>query len=150
MKFELVGEVVLKPFCTGVFELAEDVLIILRDKNGVQRFEINKGFKTDMGSIPRIFRRWFPYIGNQYLSACYLLHDALFATQGHLHELSKETVDELLFNMITNTPTNVKRWKVNCIWKAVDWFGWNAWNTFDIFDKEAIREKHLKHTWSEK
>lgn len=150
MKYEIVGEVLLKPIRDGWFELAEDVLIIKHDKYGSQRFDISKGFVTDMGSIPRIFRRWFPYIGNQYLSASYLLHDVLFATQSHCHDLTKKTVDNILWEMITTLPTGVAEWKVNCIWKAVDWFGWGPWEDFDHYDQIAIAEKQLTHTWTDK
>lgn len=146
-QYAITGEVKLKPFKKGFFQLAEDIQVKRTTEAGVERFDVSAGFITDMGSVPRIFRRWFPYIGNQSLSACYILHDALYATQDHCHALSKQRVDEILWEMITFLPTGVAKWKIGLIWKAVDWFGWAPWDTFDQYDRIAIRNKELEHRW---
>ena len=146
--YKIIGEVLLKPYKEGVFELAEDFIVIRSSLSGVERFTVKAGLKTDMGSVPRILRRWFPYIGNQALSASYVLHDALYATQSHCHDLSKQTVDDILWEMITFLPSGVAKWKVGLIWSAVDWFGWPAWDSYTGDDWEAITQKQLNHRWA--
>lgn len=150
-QFLIEGEISLNPFKDGLFKLDDDVTIVaVLEKGSVQRFTIKAGFITDMGSIPRIVRRWFPYIGNQYLAACYLLHDCIYATNGHLHDFSQVFADELLYEMLQKLPTGVSQWKAWCIYSAVDWFGDGPWSTYDEYDKQAIKNKELVTSWRDK
>lgn len=147
-KYKIIGEILLIPAGKDKFEIAEDLIIKVKDSSaGTIKFTLKKGFITDMGSIPRIVRGWFPHIGNKYLAVCYLLHDYLFATQGHLHSFSKQFVDDLLYDMMINLPTNVSSWKVSCIWFAVDKFGWGAWNDFTTNDYKAIDNNLIQVEW---
>lgn len=148
-KFEILGEVLLKPYANELFELAEDVIVIAHSKKfGIIRFTLKAGFITDLGSVPKILQYWFPYTGNQYLAVSYALHDILHSTQSHLHSFSKDFVDELLYEMVLVLPTGVSDFKASCIYKAVTWFGTNAWDTFDGYDLEAIDKGLLKVDWS--
>lgn len=139
----LIGKLVIEPYEVGLFKLHDDVSVVLSSDFST-KITVKSGFLTDMGSVPQFLRNLFPYVGNQYLASCYLIHDALYATQGSCHDLSKEFVDELLYFMIRVFPTEISDWKAWCIFKAVSWFGKSAWNNFDKNDKEAIQKKQLQ------
>lgn len=150
-RFTMIGEVLVKPYDNELFELAEDVSVKAHSATfGVLTIHLKKGFIFDFGSVPRLVRKWFPYIGNQYLALCYAIHDLLYSTQSYLHSFSKETVDDLLHEMILKLPTGIGEWKASCIYYAVDICGSKAWNEFDDFDKLAIKNNLLTTSWSKK
>lgn len=150
-KFEIHGDVLLRPFDVDIFEVANDVKVrAYLDKGGVIDFTIKAGYRSDLGSIPKTLQNWFPYMGNEELTACYLTHDILYSTQSHLHEFSKEFVDDLLCEMIKKLDTKVSSWKASCIWFAVDMFGSTPWNEFDENDYHAINNELLIVKWGDK
>lgn len=152
-KFEILGKVLLKPFDTDLFELAEDVAIkCFSEKYGVLTIRIKAGFKTDLASIPL----WAQIVtglrsrGNPYWTAAMVCHDFAYASQSHLHSFSKDFVDDLLLEMILTLPTGVSDFKASCIYEAVHWLGDNAWKNFDEYDVETAEKGLGSMGWSDK
>lgn len=78
------------------------------------------GFKTDFASIPRLFWRILPPIGEYGKAA--VVHDFLYASQTG----SREWCDGVFLEAMT--VLNVPAWKRYAMYHAVRFFGWLAWN----------------------
>jgi hypothetical protein len=128
--------VLLKPYDAGLFTLPQKVQVDISVLGkGVLTITVEEGFKTDMGSVPRIVRSWINYIGTEEQALCYLVHDALYAGSAKLHDFSQEFCDDLLYKMMQyfDVQTPIKRW---LIYTAVETFGEVAfespdWDTCD-------------------
>lgn len=151
IKFELIGDIKVSPYDKENFELLEDFTIIRYDV-GKMIFTIRQGFVFDFASVPHFVQSitTISQNGNKYYSACALLHDALYATQGHLHDFSKEWVDDNFKKMLDFLPTNTNKIERYLIWKAVDLFGNGPWSTFDDNDLCAIKNNQLSIDWIDK
>ncbi len=129
----------LAPSASGLFTLAEDCIVEISTDTGTIVIDIEAGFLTDMGSVPRWVRGWIDYIGSQDQAVCYLVHDALYGTQEH--QWSKEWADELLYEMMgyLGCQSRLKRW---LIYTAVDIGGWSAWDSYPKINKGKVRASH--------
>ena len=134
----------LRPNGAGLFSLGSECCVEVETDSGVITIYVGEGFLTDMGSVPRWIRGWIDYIGSQDQAMCYLVHDALYGTQGRDHQWSKPFVDELFYDMMCylGTQNAIKRW---LIYTAVDAGGWSAWEDFsgtDVFNSGLVRTRH--------
>jgi len=82
---------------------------------------VPKGFKTDLASIPRALRSFYPKTGKQ--NAAAVLHDYHYRTP----ELftSKSTADKLFKEAMLSC--GVKPFKANTFYLGVKWFGGSSW-----------------------
>lgn len=101
--------VIVKPYGKDRFELVEDFKIEdLRLKNATLDFTIQKGFKTDGASIPRLFWCFFPPFKSEYFSAA-LTHD--FLCQNSFNFQNYKIADEALRVMMKELECNAfKTW----------------------------------------
>lgn len=79
--------VIVKPYDKDRFEVVEEYEFELNIAKGI----IEKGYKTDAASVPRIFWSFFPPFKSEYFSAC-VIHD-------YLCEKAKERKDYKLADL---------------------------------------------------
>lgn len=115
---------------TPYFEVVDSFYWLL-DYNYQNGFRIiaEKGFRTNYGSIPAIFRIIFD--PTRYNS--YVIHDEMYTHKRKFHQLthryhslSREEADQILLDGITYEGAGlIER---ICIYLGVRAFGWIAWN----------------------
>jgi len=152
-KFEILGEVLLKPYNDTHFEVARDFYVLCYTRrSGVFRIAIRAGFLTDLGSIPKIAQSisGITSRGNEYMTAAFILHDILYATQDHLHGYSKNFVDGLLKNMMHILPVNRGSLAQHIINLSVLIAGGGPWEELDKYDRIAIDEDLMYIGWTDK
>ena len=102
-----------------LYVIDNDFMILIRDENDETIvFEIKKGFKTDGGSIPKVFSWFAPSWkddDNKY-NACYILHDGLYASE----LVAKEVADDMLRSSLRDCGMN--RFHASSICWAVNTF----------------------------
>ena len=67
----------------GLYVLDNDLYVLVTDETGaVYMFTLYKGFKSDGGSVPKVFRWFMPSWNDNFPLLCiaYLLHDWLYAS----------------------------------------------------------------------
>lgn len=77
------------------------------------------GFVTDFASVPRLFWRLLPPVGNYDEAA--VLHDYLYVTQVYTRLLSDQIFKAGMIEL------KVKKWKRNIMYRAVRMGGWMPW-----------------------
>lgn len=77
----------------GLYVIDQDFYIQFDDKERLYVFKIKKGFMTDGGSIPKLFR-WFAkgWCNDYKYNACFILHDALYGSE----IVHKDLADDIL------------------------------------------------------
>lgn len=103
----------------GLYVLDNDLYVIVTDEAGaVYMFTLYKGFKSNGGSVPVIFRWFMPSWDDDVPLLCiaYLLHDWLYASA----ELPKERADDLLRGLLRDAGYN--RFHASTVCLAVNTF----------------------------
>ena len=106
------------------WELLEPIGASWTAQNGWRRnIIVPAGFRTDLASVPRVFRSIIPQLGRQNLPA--VLHDYLYVT----HTFgSRARCDELFLKALAWAGVGwVKR---NAMYAAVRVGGWAPWNKY--------------------
>jgi hypothetical protein len=115
------------------WELDEVLIITLNLEVGVIKLKLDKGFKTDFGSIPKLFQNWIDRANDNLLA--FIAHDAGYVFGG----LSRETWDDLLRQSLRSA--GMGYWKALSVYKAVDWFGEDHFKTAP---EEQMSKVHLR------
>ena len=102
-----------------MWELAEDWTIEFKNKRVHLILTIRKGFRTDGGSIPKLFQNIISPLG-VYLVA-FLVHDALYATE----YLPRSEADWILLEILQEL--GATWWRRNEVWSAVRIGGGFVW-----------------------
>ncbi|MDR3000274.1 MAG: DUF1353 domain-containing protein [Fibromonadaceae bacterium] len=89
----------------GHFKLADDLHITVNAPGGKGwRIILEKGFVTDLGSVPNVISGFIPKYGDQDLTVAYVLHDALYTraglAYGAAHLVKRAFADKLLKLML--------------------------------------------------
>ena len=103
----------------GLYVLDNDLYVIVTDETGaVYMFTLYKRFKSNGGSVPKIFRWFMPSWDDNVPLLCiaYLLHDWLYASA----ELPKEQADDLLRGLLRDAGYN--RFHASTVCWAVNTF----------------------------
>ncbi len=107
----------LEPLLNGDFQVTEDCVFFV---NGV-KYTIPKGMRTDLGSVPWLFR-WL--IGTQGIKTIpYLVHDFFYRVQPP--GVSRKKADKILHNHLLQVGTNEV--KSYAIYKGVRIGGKSSW-----------------------
>ena len=98
-------------------------------------FVLQKGYKSDQASVPRLFWSVFPKDG-KYRDAAWL-HDAGYTMDLYIRNEdgslslwvppNRRAVDRLFLEAMRDPQLNVKCWRSWTIYKAVRRFGWLYW-----------------------
>lgn len=111
------------PVSKGVWELGEDIYYRLEYSNGnEQTIMIEKGYKYDLASVPKIFQ---PLLGKKEklaVEAC-LLHDYAY----EYHILDRKTADLVFLRLMEYYKNPASGWKRWAMYNAVKWFGGNPY-----------------------
>lgn len=117
MKIEILGKIILVPI-KDQFEIYEPLEFIVNNK----KYMIPEGMKTDLGSIPKVFRIIFNRFGIETNS--YILHDFGYRVQPE--GTNRKYWDNVLRSQ--QKKDKVNRFKTYFIYKNLRMFGWIAWN----------------------
>jgi hypothetical protein len=87
---------------------------------GIGAFIVGVGFQTDMATIPRFARSFFPLFGSYQRAA--VLHDYLYQS----HITTRAQADYAFREVMRQAGTGeITRWSM---WLAVRAFGWRYWS----------------------
>ena len=103
----------------GLYVLDNDLYAIVEDETGaVYVFTLYKGFKSNGGSVPKVFRWFMPSWDDDVPLLCisYLLHDWLYASA----ELPKKIADDMLRGLLRDAGYN--RFHASTVCWAVNTF----------------------------
>lgn len=113
MKIFLLNEISLVPIPNGKFKLNDNVEFFVDST----KFVIPKGFETDLGSVPKIFR-WA--IGTQgKKTTAYVLHDFFYGT--YIKGIDRKFADNVLRARLKYD--GISSLKTSLIYRAVRLFG---------------------------
>lgn len=103
----------------GLYVLDKDLHVTVKDETGLTyTFTLNKGFTSNGGSVPVIFRWFMPSWDDRVplLNVAYLLHDWLYASR----EMCKAYADDLLRGLLRDAGYN--RFHASTVCRAVNTF----------------------------
>lgn len=110
-------------------------------------FRFDEGFKTDGGSVPKIFQRWLPSWKDDdpKYNAAFLVHDFLYCTKGAYGHFTRDEVDSIMRGILREA--GMKRFWASAADFCVGLFagGENHWgdNSLDSRLKAEVRFNNL-------
>ena len=113
-----------------IYDLMKDLEVSIVTDDGVYRYTLKKGFRTNFRSGSNIIDCFVPHIGKQMVAIAYLIHDANYNSSDTCsHLVSKELADKLLEAMLVYA--GVSKVKAKIVKKSVQWFGQSAYDEYD-------------------
>ena len=130
-------EIILKKIQGKWWELDEALVICCRLDVGVMYITLKKGFKTDLGSVPKFAQAWIDRANNNLLP--FLLHDGGYTYGG----FCRASWDSLLYDALRLK--GMGWFKAQAVHKAVSWFGES---NFD--NATPMQQMKVRVTWGHK
>jgi len=130
-------DVVLKKIQGKWWVLDQELVICCRLDVGVMYMILKKGFKTDLGSVPKIAQSWIDRANNNLLP--FLLHDGGYTYGG----FARATWDKLLYQSLRLK--GMGWFKAQCVHKAVALFGDSNFN-----NAPPQQQLKVRVTWGHK
>jgi hypothetical protein len=129
-----------------LYRLAEDLIIYVYTNEGVLIFKFRKGFVTNFRSGGMLVDGIIDQLGNVWMQAAYLCHDAAYTPCFALdmeHPISREFADEVLKGMLLFA--GMGKFKASLVYNSVRVFGSGAYEEDD--ELTEANSKLFTFTW---
>jgi hypothetical protein len=130
--------IILKKLDGKWWSLDEPLIIFMEiEEAGVVKIRLDKGFKTDFGSIPKFAQGYINRADDNLLA--FIMHDAGYCIGG----FTRDTWDRFLYQGLRMA--GMGWFKAQAVYQSVSWFGEDY---FDIATDEQAMRAHM--TWDDK
>lgn len=117
-------DLLLKKLNNNKWEVASEFEYFVGQENSSESIVVPSKFKTDLASVPLVFRPIIPQDG-QYTKAA-VIHDYLYYTKGYFGTYTKKQSDKIFLEAME--VLGVPLWKRKTMYRAVRLAFWNDWS----------------------